>query len=54
MFRPLVESIYDYRMLAVPESLSARNTYKHHYLEACAFIASDHLLSTLANPTNNL
>lgn len=40
MLRPLIESIYDYRMATETTSTSASNSYRHHYLEACALTAS--------------
>lgn len=48
MIRPLIEAIYDYRSAYAQETNPAlRNNYKLPYLETCALLATDDLLSQL-------
>jgi hypothetical protein len=55
MIRPLIESIYDYRITFAPETNPAtRNTYKPQYYEACTLIAAEQTLAALSRPKASL
>jgi hypothetical protein len=48
MIRPLIVSLYDYRMTFMQESNEQlRNGYKMHFMEASAYLAADEVFSKI-------
>ncbi len=48
MIRPLIVSLYDYRMAFLQETNEQlRNGYKMHYMEASAYLAADEIFAQI-------